>query len=249
MDALLRDLPFVSARGIFEAALIGSIYVVYVAIRGMVSGREGEALERGLDVVELSKALRIYHEEGLQDILLNWEPFIVFLNVMYFAAHFPPLLAFAFWIYRVDRRKYTLIRTTFLFSAALGLAIYWLIPTAPPRLLPAEYGFVDTLHEYGPFSAYDVQGNDPFVNEYAAIPSLHFGWAALLSVGFAWSVNWRWFGIAAAVLWPAFTIVIIEGTANHFFIDAVVGALVVVVAYVVARWLHERYHRRLGELI
>ncbi len=246
---LLRRVPFVSGRALFEAALIGSVYVVYIAIRGMVSGREAEALTRGIDVVDIEQWLRVYHEESLQNALLNWEPGIVFLNVMYFAGHFPPLLAFAFWIYRTDRRKYTLVRSTFLLSAFIGLAIYWAIPTAPPRLLPASFGFVDTLHEFGPFSAYDVQGNDPFVNEYAAIPSLHFGWAALLAVGFAWSVSWRWYGLAAAILWPAITVVIIAGTANHFFIDAAIGALVVLVAFVAAQWLQRRYRDRLGDFI
>ncbi len=241
--AAARSLP-VSRRGLFEIVLIGSVYLVYVAIRGAVSARETEALERGIDVVRLSQWLRIYHEEALQDVLLNWRPVIVFLNVMYFLGHFPPLLVFAFWIYRSDRRKYTLVRNTFLLSAAIGLAIYWSIPTAPPRLLPESYGYVDTLREYGPFDVYNAQQSDPFVNDYAAIPSLHFGWAALLAAGFAWAVGWRWWGVAAAVGWPLATLVIIEGTANHFLLDAVVGLFVVALAFVFALWIRARFDGR-----
>lgn len=242
---LARALPL-SRRGLFEIVLIGSVYWVYVAIRGAVSSRETEALQRGINVVRLEEWLRIYHEHGFQEFMLHSPLFIGFLNGMYFLGHFPPLLIFACWIYRADRRKYTLVRNTFLLSAALGLAIYWLIPTAPPRLLPASYGYVDTLHEYGPLDLYDVQGADPFVNEFAAIPSLHFGWAAMLAVAFAWSVRWRWFGLLAAFGWPLATVVIIEGTGNHFLIDAVVGALVVAVAFAVARWLRERLDGRLA---
>lgn len=246
--AAVRSLP-VSRRGLFEVALIGSVYLVYVAIRGAASARETEAMERGIDVVRLSQWLRIYHEEALQDVLLNWRPIIDLLNVMYFVGHFPPLLVFAFWIYRTDRRKYTLVRTTFLLSAAIGLAIYWAIPTAPPRLLPESYGYVDTLRAYGPFDVYNAQQSDPFVNDYAAIPSLHFGWAALLAVGFAWAVAWRWWGIAAAIGWPLATLVIIEGTANHFLLDAVAGLLVVALAFAVAWWLRKRFDGRLDPLL
>ena len=245
---MVRDFPN-SRQIVFEALLIGSVYLLYVAIRGQAGDREAEALTRALEVVRLERLLGVYRELDVQEWALQSPVFVGALNALYFIGHFPPLVLLAAWLYRTDRPKYTLVRNTFLLSAALGLMLYWLLPTMPPRLLPVEHGFLDTMRLYGPLDLYDVQGSDPFVNEVAAIPSLHFGWAMLTAVGFSWAVGWRWYGVAAAVLWPLATLLIIVGTGNHFVLDAAVGGLVVVVAFVLARWLHVRYGGRLAPLV
>ena len=233
----------------FELLLIGAVYVVYIAIRGEVGGREGEALTRALDVVRLERWLGVYGEREVQGWALRSPLFVGGLNAMYFIGHFPPLVALAAWLYRTDRRKYTLVRNTFLISAALGLLLYWLFPTMPPRLMPADHGFIDTMRVYGPLNLYDVQGSDPFVNEMAAIPSMHFGWAALTAVGFAWAVGWRWYGLAAAVLWPLATLLVIVGTGNHFVLDAAIGGAVLLAAFALALWLERGYRGRLAPLV
>jgi hypothetical protein len=62
----------------------------------------------------------------------------------------------------------------------MGLCVYTTYPVAPPRL--AGMGFVDTITEQS--SSYRVLQPPAFVNQYAAMPSLHVGWDLL--------VGWRW---------------------------------------------------------
>ena len=56
----------------------------------------------------------------------------------------------------------------------------------PPRLLPKSYGFIDTVHR-GAVSS--VWTTNKFCNQYAAMPSLHFGYS--LIVGWSLFANAR----------------------------------------------------------
>ncbi|MFI8641154.1 phosphatase PAP2 family protein, partial [Streptomyces chartreusis] len=60
---------------------------------------------------------------------------------------------------------------------------------------------------------------------YAAMPSLHVGWALWCGV-----ILWRFGGTrltkVAAVAYPLITTIVVMGTANHYFLDAVAGAAV-----------------------
>ena len=231
-----------------EIALVASVYVVYSYIRSSISGREVEALSRGLEIVAFERTLGIYHEQSLQGWLLNFPSLIEVFNFVYSALHLPPLIALALWSYNVNRRKYSLLRTAFLLSAGLGLVLFWLFPTAPPRLLPGQFGFIDTLAQYGPFNMYQPQSST-LINHYAAVPSLHFAWATLVAVGFAWLVNWRWYGLIVAALWPALILLTIVVTANHYLLDAFLGLAVVAGSLLFAmplwKYLDDHFCRRL----
>lgn len=233
-----------SRQFLYEVALIASVYVLYTIIRAFADGRDTEAIARGMEVVAFEQTLGIYHEQSLQSLLLNFPPLLNVLNFMYTSAHLPPLLLFAVWSFHVSQQKYRYLRTAFLISAGLGLLIYWLIPTAPPRLLPATFGFVDTVRLYGPLDVYDPNSSGQLVNEFAAIPSLHFAWATMLGVGFAWIVEWRWYGLVVAVAWPATILLVIVGTANHFLVDALAGLAVMGVAFALSRLVHDRLESR-----
>ena len=94
------------------------------------------------------------------------------------------------------------------------------MPLAPPRMLPS-LGFVDTMTVFGP-SAYS--GDAATVsNQFAAMPSLHVGWALLIAVVVIRTANsrWRW----ATIAHPVLTTLVVVVTANHYWIDAVVSAL------------------------
>ena len=229
----VRSAPLLSRRAGIEAALIVGVYVFYSWVRGSIAGRESEALSRGLSVVRMEQWLNLYHEQALQGSLLHWPRLIEIFNLIYSFLHLPPLLFLALWSFHVNPRKYTLLRTVFLLSAAFGLALFWLFPTAPPRLLPGSLGFVDTLASYGPFSLYH-SGSSGLVNQYAAIPSLHFAWAVLVAAGIAWLLEWRWYGVIFAIGWPIIILLTIAVTANHYFFDAFLGLLVVATSLVVA---------------
>ena len=166
------------------------------------------------------------------------------------------------------RNKYTLMRDSLLISGAISLIVYWVYPVAPPRELPrlaAEMGqtlppdvggFIDTMQVYLGY-AYQSQSTSAFVNPFAAMPSLHFGWDLLLGIGIIyafWSHSWKWRlpAILLGVALPTMQVFSITMTANHFLIDAIAGGLVSVVGLVLAaatgRWLYPLIGRQIQRL-
>ena len=85
-------------------------------------------------------------------------------------------------------------------------------------------GFVDTMAIFSEVS-YQAQSLKPFVNPFAAIPSLHFGWALLMAIGIVMATkNPLLRAFAYAVPVAQFMAVVVTG--NHFIIDAVIGGVV-----------------------
>jgi hypothetical protein len=137
------------------------------------------------------------------------------------------------WVYRNRPNAFPLVRTTLIASTAIALVGYVLYPAAPPRL--GGIGFDDTVSAHtGLNLSSDVLG--VFYNPYAAVPSLHFGYALLVGVALAVLAERRWVRVVGAV-YPVFMLFDIVATGNHFLIDATVGGLVTVAGWWVARAL------------
>jgi hypothetical protein len=107
-------------------------------------------------------------------------------------------------------------------AAAAGLIFFALVPVAPPRMLP-ELGFIDPIH-----ASMTTSGAK---NEFAAVPSFHFGFTMLAAMGVAHAYAWRRWLVAALAVLPAIMLLAIVSTANHFFLDAGIGAAVVMAAW------------------
>ncbi|CAM5694884.1 Inositol phosphorylceramide synthase OS=Streptomyces alboniger OX=132473 GN=CP975_30815 PE=4 SV=1 [Streptomyces alboniger] len=74
---------------------------------------------------------------------------------------------------------------------------------------------------------------DTMANQFAAMPSLHFGWALMVAVGMivATSTRWRWLWL----LHPLLTLLVIVGTANHYWLDALAATALLGTALAVVR--------------
>ena len=155
-------------------------------------------------------------------------------NFVYFWLDFPLIIGVGLFLFWHNRRAYTLLRDALLLSGAFALILYWSFPVAPPRYLP-EWGFVDTMQQYAKLS-YQAQSLKPFVNPFAAVPSLHVGWALLLAV-VIYQVSRSWIVRIAGVTVMCLQMVAVLATANHFLFDSIVGALISVGALLVAYWL------------
>ena len=120
-----------------------------------------------------------------------------------------------------------------------GLLLHVLYPLAPPRMFP-NLGFVDTGRAVGPASYGHGSAYSGFANQFAAMPSLHFGWALAV----AWSViiatrrRVRWL----IVLHPFLTLAAIVLTANHYWLDAIAATALFAGALLLDHWRIRRAH-------
>ena len=243
MKVLLTWRP--GKRDLAELFLIASTLPLYYLVRGSAQQRVGEAFARSIDLIKLEKGLGIFWEADLQRWVLSYEWLVQLLNNFYLYGHLPVIGALALWLYFWHRPQYLLMRNAFLISGAIGLVVYVSFPVAPPRFLPA-WGFVDTVLDQ--YNTGRPLTPSFFVNEYAAMPSLHFGWNLLAGVAI-WLAS-RHIGIRAfAVLMPLAMLADIILTANHYFLDAAAGLLVVALGAAIAigvRELVRRYRDRRG---
>jgi hypothetical protein len=206
-----------------EVFLIVLTFFVYFGARGFVVERVGEAEANAEALISLQKSLGIFWEVELQKLILEHDWMRRLANSVYLYGHGPAILIVAILLYTRARQQYYLVRNAFLLSGAIGLVIFVAFPVAPPRLMP-EFGFVDTVLEE--YNVRRVLMPGFLTNEYAAVPSLHFGWNLIIGVAL-WTVFpnavARFFAIAA----PLGMFLAIVLTANHFILDAVAGAVVV----------------------
>jgi PAP2 superfamily len=126
------------------------------------------------------------------------------------------------------------MRTALFATTLIGLAGFYLYPLAPPRLLP-QFGYIDTLAKYHTWGSLADPNVAEHTNQFAAMPSLHIGWAVWCAVAVWYCAKPLWLRILA-LLYPIATLLVIVGTANHFILDAV-GGLVVVAGGFGVQWL------------
>jgi membrane-associated phospholipid phosphatase len=80
-------------------------------------------------------------------------------------------------------------------------------------------------------------------NQYAAMPSLHFAWSAWCTLVFLPSLRRPWARILA-ISYPFLTLFAIVVTGNHYIIDAVGGAVILAVGYLLGRAFTDLWARR-----
>ena len=209
--------------GIHEIVVVVVAFLIYFVIRGAVVDRAGEAMVRAFNLIELEQDLHIYCELEMQSWILDHYWLIKLNNWVYFWGHMPLVVLVAVWLYAWHRKAYFVTRNAFLASGAIGVVIYWLFPVAPPRLVPFA-GFIDTMAAFDRVG-YNAQEAKAFVNPYAAVPSLHFGWSMLLGAVVAYVSRKPW-AYAFGVLWPVAMFFSVVMTGNHFILDAVAGGIV-----------------------
>ncbi len=208
------------ARLFLEALFIVAAYALYLLVRGSVGGRQSEAFDNAARVIDVEQKLHLFWEADLQAAVLHRGAAEWLVNTTYVWGHLPVIIAVALWVYAFHRSQYSLYRNAFLISGALGLLAFWLVPTAPPRFLP-QWGFVDTVSSS---TSYYIWQPPALVNQYAALPSLHFGWNVLVAAAVVGNLRRRW--RYAALLMPAAMGAAAVFSADHFFLDLAGGAVV-----------------------
>jgi hypothetical protein len=211
-----------------EVAIIATLLAVYRL--GRILGREeaDRAFANAREVLRIENTFGIDTELSLQRAALHDTGLIRLLNRYYASVHFPISIAFLVFVYVRAGRLVAHVRYLFVTVTAAALVMHLAYPLAPPRMLP---GYVDTIARYGP-AIYQRSDVASMANQYAAMPSLHFGWAVLVAYGVVLALRspLRWL----IVLHPAITLIAIVLTANHYWLDAIVALLLIAAVYLVA---------------
>ncbi len=215
-----------------EVAILGFGYWLYSEVRNLVPEQESIAQRHARSVQHLQDALHLNFEKSLNRFVADHEPLAQVMNYHYATLHFLITVGVMIWLYRIHPRIYRGARTVLFATSLVALAGFYLYPLAPPRLLPARFGYVDTItvfHTWGSLADPEVAQHS---NQFAAMPSLHIGWALWCAAAVVFCARTPWVRVLAAI-YPVTTLLVIVGTANHFIIDAVFGALVFMVGLLV----------------
>jgi membrane-associated phospholipid phosphatase len=218
--------------------VVGGI-VVYFGIRGQTAGSHDVAVRHAHDIVEVQRRLGLDVERGLQDLVVPSDAMSTFFNWVYIWGHWPVIVATLLWLALRHRTIYYRLRNGMLVSGGLGLMVYTTYPVAPPRL--AGLDLVDTVSERS--SAYRYLQPPQFVNQYAAMPSLHVGWDLLVGLAILSAATGLWLKAIGALM-PVLMVLATIATANHYVLDAVAGIAFALAGLAVALLLEQRRERR-----
>lgn len=220
-----------------ELLTIGIFYGVYTAVRnfGIASDATGEAFRNAKQMIRLERALGLFQEHRIQDAFIDWTWFIKFWDVFYGSAHFIVTIIAIVLMFRSHPERYPVWRNTLAVTVFLALIGFALYPLMPPRLLAQhglDYGFVDTLQEVGGLWSFNSGTMSKISNQYAAMPSLHFAWSTWCACVLVPMIKPVW-GKVLMAMYPVITVFCIIVTANHYWIDAIGGGIVLGIGYLV----------------
>jgi hypothetical protein len=212
-----------------ESALLFGLYALWQFAGSFTVMSAAGAVPRARWLWHAERVLLLPSETSLQRPFLAHPVLVQACNLYYDVLHFPVLGACLIWLYARHRQSYPRVRTTVAVFTGASLLIQ-LIPVAPPRLLPGT-GLVDTAVRYGQ-SVYSWHGGFD-ADEFSAMPSVHVGWALIVAIAVITVSRSRWRWLAAA--YPLLTLLVVVVTANHFWLDGIVAALLVALVLVVQR--------------
>lgn len=223
-----------------ELLLVFVLLRVYDLVRARADVRRGPAIANGETILSVERWLRVDVELAANLWVSSQERLSLLCSNIYQFAHVSVTMAVLAWCWWRRPALYRPARNALVAINVTGLAVFFALPVAPPRLLPGS-GFVDSVAQAGFGSAH---GGPIAADQYGALPSLHVAWAvwaaviAMRMLAPAGRRRWCW-------AYPVTVSVIVVVTANHYLLDTVAGTSVALGALWlvqlqpirVARWL------------
>ncbi|MEO8540830.1 MAG: phosphatase PAP2 family protein [bacterium] len=213
----------------FEIGLATAAYLSYFLVRGFTQSGFQQAADNANLVIRFEKWTNLYHETVVQGAMKHHDSLLNLANWVYIWGHWPVIIVVGTWLLWSSPREYRTLRNTFLISGGIGLLIFATFPVAPPRLL--DVGLIDTITERS--HSYRVLQPPAFVNQYAAMPSLHFGWDLIIGIVLVRNARSPYVRALGFLLPVAMGWAVIA-TGNHFVIDTVAGAALALFGLMVA---------------
>jgi hypothetical protein len=211
---VLRDLL---APVFTEFAFISALYSLWRLARRLPFTHEGGAIDRARWIDHFQNALHFPTEISMQHFVLDHDWLARATNTYYATVHVPALIAFMVWLFFRHRDRYPHWRTG-LALLTLGCLIIRFLRVAPPRFVP-ELHFVDLSTRFG-LGVYGPVGTG-VSDQFAAMPSIHVGWAAVVALGifFSTTSRWRWL----FVLHLPVTMFVVAACGHHWWLDGIVA--------------------------
>jgi|SRR5919106_300397 hypothetical protein len=235
MTAAVRTFAARRQTGVAELGIVIALYAAYEVLRGLGDGTLAVARDHAADIVALERSFNVFVEHAVQQWAAGIPALPTFLGLFYITSHLGLTSAAVVWLHRRRPERFPVVRNTLVFATALSLLGYVLYPAAPPRL--SGLGFVDTVSAHTQVNlSSDLLGS--LYNPFAAVPSMHFGYALLVGAVLVAHAH-RPLVRALGALYPPFMLFDIVATGNHFVFDAAAGAVVMALAW----WLAKRVER------
>ena len=218
-----------------QIVLFCGAYWLYRLVRGLVDGRAAAAFENARHIIDVERALGLFFEPAVN----AWAGAHALIGDaagwLYVNSHFTITTVTLAFLYLRRNERFYFVRNMFVIAMGIALVGYAAFPTAPPRFLP-EWGFEDSVAR---FTGVDAEASNALFNPFAAVPSMHVAFALMLAVPMASMARHR----AVRLAWrcyPALVTFVVIATANHWWLDAFLGAATAAVSALAAQALLAR---------
>ena len=217
-----------------ELALVAFLLFGYDRVAGMASVRAATGVRHAKEVLSVERFLHLEVERGLNLALAAHHRLGQVLSVYYDFAHGTVTFCVLLVLYLTHDPGYRRARRALVAVNGIALAVFLVLPVAPPRLLPGA-GFVDVVAGSGTWGAWEAETSalSQHANHYAAMPSLHVAYATWVLFAF-WSAHAspRVRGLGVIHLFG--TIAVVLATGNHYVLDVAAGAVLATVSWAAA---------------
>jgi PAP2 superfamily len=231
-----RLLPHGWLDALRQVSLFAAAFLAYRLARGLVEGDANAAFAHARDLIAIERTLHVFVEPSIQTWASGSHFVMVVCSWIYVNAQTTVIVGTLVYLYLRHNPSFYFVRNMFLIAMAIALVGYTVFPTAPPRFLP-EWGFADTVADITGLRVSTHNATlSAVTNLYAAVPSMHVAFALIAGWPLSRLVRWRVLRVAW-LLYPALIVFVIVATANHFLIDAFLGAVTAGASAYGARWL------------
>jgi PAP2 superfamily len=231
-----RVLPRGGLDVLRQVALCVTAYGAYALVRGLVQGRATAAFQHAREMIQLERTTHLFVEPSIQAWAMGSHLLMDFSSWLYLNAQSSITIAALVYLYVRHNGSFYFVRNMFAIAFLIALVAYAVFPTAPPRFLP-EWGFIDSVADFtGVHVSHASASMSTLFNPYAAVPSMHVAFALMIG----WPLASLSRTLPAKILWRLYPLLIafvIVATANHFLLDAVLGALTAGISALGARRL------------
>jgi PAP2 superfamily len=219
-----------------QVALFAVAYLAYRLVRGLVEGDASAAFAHARDLISLERTTHLFVEPSVQAWASGSRVLMGFSSWLYVNAQTTVTVGALVYLYLRHNRNFYFVRNMFMIAMFIALVSYTVFPTAPPRFMP-EWGFIDSVSDFTGVRVNHASASmTALFNPYAAVPSMHVAFALMIGWPLARLARHR----VVSLLWllyPFLMAFVIVVTANHFIVDALLGALTAGASAYGAMWL------------